>query len=99
MGDTEMTVELLQAAGSTGFALIVMGGVYRLTNRSAGEFLEVQRQQAEAMGTLAGNVNQSIENGRDTQTVLRAISAQVDSVKADIAEVRRLVVVNGKPAK
>ena len=60
----------------------------------AGEFLKVQRQQAEAMGTLASNVNNSIENGRDTQTILRAISAQIDGMRADVGDVKQAVMRN-----
>lgn len=83
-----MAVTLVE---KTGLAVVILAGVYRLTNRWAGEFLKVQRQQAEAMGTLAGNVNQSIENGRDTQTVLRAISVQIDGMRADVSEVKQVV--------
>ncbi len=94
MGDTSM-VELLKMGGSTGFALVVLIGVYRTANRVlsgvalwAPQFLEVQTRQAEAMGALSTNVGEAVSGNRETLTVMRAIGSKVDTLTSDVGELR-----------
>ena len=94
------TIDLLNAASGAGFAAMVLVGAYRLVNRWAGQFLGVQRQQAESVAVLASHVDKALDSGREQLIAMRAMSAKIDGVTADVGEVRRLVLEShGQPAK
>jgi hypothetical protein len=79
--------------GSTAMALAV---AWRLVNKWAGQFLLLQRQQAEsgerqaaAIAALAGAVGATREDQREVLIAVRVLAEKMDRQKESLAEIGR----------
>lgn len=69
--------------GTTGLIILV---IWKMADRWAGKFLEVQNKQATAMESLAGAVRESSGEQRELLLAVRVLAAKVDETKGWIKD-------------
>jgi len=83
MSEYSGLVEIVKTLGISG--LIVYVG-WKLVDKWAGLFLEVQKQQAEAMGALASAVKDGQGEQRELLIAVRVLATKVDETKNWVKE-------------
>ena len=85
MNGTEygLAARILENLGSAGLLIWV---VWKLVDRWAGKFLEVQSAQAKAMGDLAGAVRDSLGDQRELLIAVRVLATKVEEQKQWLKE-------------
>jgi hypothetical protein len=73
----------VEKLGTTGLIIWVM---WKLVDRWAGRFLEVQSKQAEAMGALADAVRGGQGEQRELLIAVRVLATKVDETKEWVKE-------------
>jgi hypothetical protein len=73
-------------AGGFGICCLMMGLIYKLVDKWAGEFLAAHKQQASAMTTMAESVKQSMTDSREILIAVRVQSQQIGDLKTLIEE-------------
>jgi len=75
--------KIVESLGITGLMLFV---IWKLVDKWAGKFLEVQGQQAKGMGDLAAAVREATGDQRELLLAVRVLATKVDEQKAWIKE-------------
>jgi hypothetical protein len=75
--------KIIENLGVTGFVLAI---VWKLTDRWAGKFLDVQTRQAGAMGDLAAAVRESQGDQKELLLAVRVLAGKVEEQKGWIKE-------------
>ena len=78
MNDYSTIAKLLENMGTTG---LIIWTIWKLVDRWAGKFLDVQTKQATAMGDLAAAVRESTGEQKELLLAMRVQSTKLDEVK------------------
>jgi len=84
--ENSLFIKIVENLGVTGFVLII---VWKLTDRWAGKFLDVQMKQATAMGDLASAVRESQGDQKEILLAIRVMAKEVAEQKEWIKELDR----------
>jgi hypothetical protein len=79
-------IELVKLAVNLGFSGMLLLVVWKLIDKWAGRFLDVQTAQAKAMGDLAAAVKESQGEQREVLLAVRVLAAKMDEQKGWVKE-------------
>jgi hypothetical protein len=85
--------KIVENLGTTGLIIFV---IWKMVDRWAGRFLEVQDRQAKAMGDLAACVRDGQGEQRELLIAVRVLATKVDETKAWVKELSDHVMGGGK---
>ena len=83
MTEYSLLMKLVESLGTTALVIAV---VWKLVDRWAGKFLDVQGLQAKAMGDLAAAVREGQGEQRELLIAVRVLATKVDETKAWVKE-------------
>ncbi len=85
MNEYSLTAKIVESLGITGLIILV---IWKLVDRWAGKFLEVQMLQAKAMGDLAASVREGQHDQGEILLAVRVLATKIDETKQWVKELR-----------
>ncbi len=79
-------MELAKLAVNLGFSGMLLYVIWKLTDKWAGKFLDVQAAQAKAMAELAAAVKENQGEQREVLLAVRVLAVKVDETKGWIRD-------------
>jgi hypothetical protein len=83
MSEYTLLGKIVESLGITGLMLFV---IWKLVDKWAGRFLEVQSQQAKAMGDLAAAVREGQGDSKELLLAVRVLATKIDEQRGWIKE-------------
>lgn len=83
MNEYTLLAKIVESLGTTGLIIWV---IWKLVDKWAGRFLEVQARQATAMGDLATAVKESQGEQREVLLAVRVLASKLDEQKGWIKD-------------